>query len=136
MGFSRQGYWAVLLCPPPEDLPHPGIESGSLSSPASAGRFFTTSATWEAPYICVYKYITEPLCYMAESSTTLYINYASIKCILKSVQKYFFLKDKRTAHVLPRPAQLSLSLQGPGLFVLPSTSCHILQRPLLSAPPG
>ena len=53
MGFSRQGYWTGLLCPPPEDLPHPGIESGSLTSPASAGRFFTASATWEAPYLCV-----------------------------------------------------------------------------------
>ena len=26
------------------DLPHPGIESASLISPALAGRFFTTSA--------------------------------------------------------------------------------------------
>ena len=37
-----------LLCPPPGDLPNPGIEPVSLMSPASAGRFFTTSATWEA----------------------------------------------------------------------------------------
>ena len=34
------------LFPPPGDLPGPGIESVSL---ALAGRFFTTSATWEAP---------------------------------------------------------------------------------------
>ena len=27
MGFSRQEYWSGLLCPPPEDLPNPGIES-------------------------------------------------------------------------------------------------------------
>ena len=25
MGFSRQEYWSGLPCPPPEDLPHPGI---------------------------------------------------------------------------------------------------------------
>ena len=31
----------------PEDLPEPGIELVSLMSPALAGRFFTTSATWE-----------------------------------------------------------------------------------------
>ena len=30
MGFSRQEYWSGLLCPPPEDLPNPGIK---LSSP-------------------------------------------------------------------------------------------------------
>ena len=26
MGFSRQEYWSKLLCPPPEDLPNPGIK--------------------------------------------------------------------------------------------------------------
>ena len=33
---------------PPGDLPHLGIEPGSLTSPALAGRFFTTSGPWEA----------------------------------------------------------------------------------------
>jgi len=47
-GFSRQEYWGGLPCPPPEDLPDPGIEHASLMSPALAGGFFTTSATWEA----------------------------------------------------------------------------------------
>ena len=28
MGFSRQEYWSGLPCPPPEDLPDPGIEPG------------------------------------------------------------------------------------------------------------
>ena len=49
MGFSRQQYWSGLSCPPPGNLPDPGIEPRSLMSPALAGRFFTTSATWEAP---------------------------------------------------------------------------------------
>ena len=49
LGFSRQEYWSGLLYPPPGDLPDPGIEPVSLTSPASGGRFFTTSATWEAP---------------------------------------------------------------------------------------
>ena len=48
MGFSRQEYWSGLSCPPPGDLPNPGIEPSSLTSPELAGRFFTTSATWEA----------------------------------------------------------------------------------------
>ena len=29
MGFSRQEYWSGLPCPPPGDLPNPGIEPRS-----------------------------------------------------------------------------------------------------------
>ena len=49
MGFARQEYWSGLPCPPPGDLPDPGIKPKSLTSPAMAGRFFSTSATWETP---------------------------------------------------------------------------------------
>ena len=48
MRFSRQEYWSELPCPPSEDLPNPGIEPTSLTSPALAGGVFTTSTTWEA----------------------------------------------------------------------------------------
>ena len=48
MGFSRQEYWSGLLFPSPGYLPDPGIEP---RSPALAGRFFTTSATWEIPVL-------------------------------------------------------------------------------------
>ena len=48
MGFSRQKYWSELPCPSPGDLHDPGIKPASLVSPASAGGFFTTRATWEA----------------------------------------------------------------------------------------
>ena len=44
-GFSRQEYWSGLPCPPPGDVPDPGIEP---ASPVLAGRFFTISATWGA----------------------------------------------------------------------------------------
>ena len=47
IGFSRQEYWRGLPCPPPGDLPDSGIELVVLTSCASAGRFFTTSATWK-----------------------------------------------------------------------------------------
>ena len=30
MGFYRQEYWSGLPCLPPGNLPHPGIEPGSL----------------------------------------------------------------------------------------------------------
>ena len=48
MGFSRQEYWNSLPFLPLGDLPDPEIEPMSLSSPALAGGFFTTSAIWEA----------------------------------------------------------------------------------------
>ena len=48
MGLSRQDYWSGLPCPPPGELPHPGITPASVRSPASSGGF-TTGATWEAP---------------------------------------------------------------------------------------
>ena len=73
MGFSRQEYRSGLPCPPAGDLPDPGTEpmshvscigrqgrallqgifltqglSPRLMSPALAGRFFTTSTSWEA----------------------------------------------------------------------------------------
>ena len=48
IGFSRQEYWGALPCPPPRDLPDSGVKSMSLPSPALAGRFCTSSATWEA----------------------------------------------------------------------------------------
>ena len=47
MRFSRQEYWSGFPCPPPGDLPDPGIELESFMSPALVGVFFTTSATWE-----------------------------------------------------------------------------------------
>ena len=35
MEFSRQEYWNGLPCPPPGDLPDPGIEIVSTAAPAS-----------------------------------------------------------------------------------------------------
>ena len=62
--FSRQEYWSGLPCPPPGVLPDPGIEPKSLTSSALAGRFFTTSATWEAP--AQYRLKKYKFCFKAE----------------------------------------------------------------------
>ena len=48
MGFSGQEYWSGVPFPTPGDHPNPGIESMSLMSSALAGKFFITSASWEA----------------------------------------------------------------------------------------
>ena len=49
MEFFRQEYWSGPPRRSPGDLPHPGIKLASLTSPALAGKFLTTSATLEAP---------------------------------------------------------------------------------------
>ena len=48
MGFSRQEYWSRWSFPSPRDFLNPGIEPGSLESAALAGKFLTSSSTWEA----------------------------------------------------------------------------------------
>ena len=47
--FSRQEYRSQVPFPTPGDLPEPAIEL-SLVSPALAGGFFITSATWETRF--------------------------------------------------------------------------------------
>ena len=63
MGFSRQENWSGPPSPPPADLPNSGIKPASFMSPALAGGYFTTSATWEARWTTI-----ELLCYFAFKS--------------------------------------------------------------------
>ena len=44
LGFSRQEYWSGLPCPPPGNLPNPGVDPEFRMSLALADGFFTTSA--------------------------------------------------------------------------------------------
>ena len=46
LGFSRQEHWSGLPFPSPGDLCNPGVEPTSLTSPALASGFFTTSNTY------------------------------------------------------------------------------------------
>ena len=61
MRFSKQEHWSGLPCSPPGDLPDPGIKPESLMSPALAGGFFTTSATWETRRYSKNSIILHPL---------------------------------------------------------------------------
>ena len=49
MELFRQEYRSGVPLPTPGNLPDPRMELMSPASPASAGRFFTTSATWGLP---------------------------------------------------------------------------------------
>ena len=48
MGFSRQEYWSGLPHLLPGDLPDPGMETVSVTTPTLTGEFLTTSSAWEA----------------------------------------------------------------------------------------
>ena len=68
VGFPRQEYCSGLSFTPPGDLPDPGIESVSLTSPALASRFFTTSATENYPEEAVScSYVLNPYGWERES---------------------------------------------------------------------
>ena len=48
MGFSRREFWGGLPCPPPGDLPHPGMETASPVAPALQADFLLLSH-WGSP---------------------------------------------------------------------------------------
>ena len=65
--FPRPAYWSGLPSPTQGDLPDPGREPASFMSPALAGRFFTTSATWEALQRAHDKRLEANLCALGKS---------------------------------------------------------------------
>ena len=50
MGFPRQEYWIGLPCPPPGDLPNPGIEPMSLASQEDSSLL----SHWGRPCFIIY----------------------------------------------------------------------------------
>ena len=78
MGFSRHKYWSGLPCPPPGDLPDPGIKPTFLTCPALGG-FFTTNATGKA-HVIPYHNI----------SCILHSSLSSIGCKLPENSVYFW----------------------------------------------
>ena len=80
MGFPSQEYWSRLPFSTPGNSPDSGIEPTSFESPALAGGFFTTGATWEGwqgiftisssfpelEFHLLVKYLTENVFYFSE----------------------------------------------------------------------
>ena len=103
MRISRQESWSGLPCPPPGDLPSLGIKPVPLKSPAMAGRFFTTSAAWEARSWDKSPHIQYPL-------------HSYLYTLELSVVRLLFLFAYRSASLTesfqrPRPLSLRLVLQ-------------------------
>ena len=61
MEFSRQGYWRGLPFPTRRGSSQQR-NCNSLVSPTSAGRFFTSCATWKALFLSVSLYICMCVC--------------------------------------------------------------------------
>ena len=59
MGFSRQEYWSGLPCPPPGDLPNPGIKH---RSPALQVDSLPSEPPGKPIHLCVYIYIYIYVC--------------------------------------------------------------------------
>ena len=80
LGFSRQEYCSGLPCPPPRDLPNPGIEPTYLLSPALAGGFFTTSATLDnyRRYTHTYTRIYSHICICIHTHVCVYNIYVYV----------------------------------------------------------
>ena len=53
VGFSRLEYWSGLSCTTPGDISNPGIETCISCVSCIAGRFFTSSVTWEVLHLKV-----------------------------------------------------------------------------------
>ena len=66
MRFSRQKYWSGLSCPPPGDLPYPGIKPICVMSPALAHRSLPLASPGKCKKsitLLHFKKILLPLCY-------------------------------------------------------------------------
>ena len=118
MEFSRQ-YWSREPFPSPEDLPDPGIEPMSLTSPALTGRFFT-SATWEVQlhvytcshthnYTCMYIYTHNYTCVHMHTYTEdffqqlidmLYVPLSFGFCRLKSSKLFYNYMMSWIIHII------------------------------------
>ena len=83
LGFPTQEHWSGLPFPSAGHLPDPGIKLLSLKSPALVGRFFTTSATWEAQTIWYFFFFFFSLENPLGRRFDFYLNKASTQC------KYF-----------------------------------------------
>ena len=112
-------------CPPPGNLPDPGIELMSLMPPALASGFFTTSTTWKAYiYIYIYPYIS--LFFLLTSAISFHLHVQSIMwfCLLS------------TKHLLNSSPPAILSFLGDCIEALnhfPACPVSPCEKPLLHA---
>jgi len=97
-GVLQQECRSRLLCPPPGDLPNPGIKPKTPMSPTLAGRFFNPKATWESQqqtYLNIIKAIYDKLT-------------ANIISVVKSEKFSSKIRKEMRVHTLPTTIQHSI----------------------------
>ena len=97
-GVLQQECRSGLLCPPPGDLPNPGIKPKTPMSPTLAGRFFNPRATWESQeqtYLNIIKAIYDKLT-------------ANIISVVKSEKFSSKIRKEMRVHTLPTATQHSI----------------------------
>ena len=132
MGFSRQEYWSGLPCPPPGDLPDPGIEPASLASPAlKSGSLPTEPPGKPISYlICLSTYLSVS-CWWCFSGESWMIQ---ILCVWGGPFSYntsYFL-----ASLLLKECWLSTPTLECTLSCFVAQSCLTLCDPMDCSPPG
>ena len=121
MGFSRLEYWSGLPCPPPGDLPDLGIEPVYLMSLELAGRYFTTSSTWESPLYCAPKTNTILFIYIKKFSNT--ENVSRSRKMFPPPQ--YFWKVDQTLERRQKSRELCCSHPGDTICQLQIGTCHL-----------
>ena len=74
MGFSRQEYWSGLPCPPPGDLPEPGVEQEAPCTFCIAGGFFTSEPLGKPQWPCMLLQMAAFPSFEKLSNIPLYVN--------------------------------------------------------------
>ena len=100
MGFSRQKCWSGLLCPPPGDLPDPGIEP--------AGGFFSTHSE------CACKTVAQ-----TQKQEGISQAISTLSCFPVSAKKSPYILDTGTSQE-EIPGEL---LPWQGIFPTPGKNC-------------
>ena len=71
-----------MSCPPPGDLPDPGVQPMSLMHPALTGGVFTMNTTWEAPQMSITHYKSQSPCYTLDPQTLFIILQLKVRALL------------------------------------------------------
>ena len=126
-GFSRQEHWGGLPCPPPGDLPNPGIEPRSPTT----SRFFTIWATREAQRVeLLGSHPTQGLCTRCALCQGRVPRYSHGVCLPFLQACVVIAPPQRSSGICMKnssPISLSLTHRPSLFFVVFITTCyHIL----------
>ena len=92
MGFSRPEYWRGLPCPPPGDLPHPGIKPMSPALQADS----LPLSQWESPpflllsFFYFHKHMLSLECFLFIISCSFFTDVVSSPFLLRILNIDFF----------------------------------------------